>query len=168
MITPRHAQTMARYNRWANQNLYGCADRLSDADRRLDRKAFWGSIHSTLNHILWGDQIWLYRFGAGPKPKGGNFVEALSQYETWEELKAARVAEDETIQQWADALTPEWLEGSQTWHSKGFGRDFTQPRGLLVTHFFNHQTHHRGQVHCMITQCGIKPGDIDLPFLDAA
>ena len=67
--------------------------------------------------------------------------------------------------EWADKLEPDWLAANLTWYSFGAGREITQPKWLLVTHMFNHQTHHRGQVHCMLTQAGGKPHDTDLPLM---
>ena len=163
MITAAYVRAMARYNRWQNQNLYGCADRLSDADRKKDRQAFFGSIHKTLNHLLWGDRIWMHRFTGSPRPPGG-VLESVAQHDDWQDLKRERTAFDATIIAWADGLNPRWLEGDLTWHSGSINRDITKPKALLVAHMFNHQTHHRGQVHCMLTQCGVRPGDTDMPF----
>ena len=70
MVNPAYAQRMARYNRWQNDNLYTTADRLSDAERRLDRGAFFKSIHGTLSHILWGDGQWMSRFEQQERPSG--------------------------------------------------------------------------------------------------
>ena len=82
----------------------------------------------------------------------------------WGELKAARSAFDELIIGWADAMKQADLDGDLAWHSAAMGREISRPRWLLVTHFFNHQTHHRGQVHCLLTQNGLKMDDTDLPF----
>ncbi len=75
MITPEYVRTMAAYNRWQNQNLYGAADELSDAQRKEQRGAFFGSIHGTLSHLLWGDQIWMSRFAGTPRPKAAGIPE---------------------------------------------------------------------------------------------
>jgi uncharacterized damage-inducible protein DinB len=166
MIDQQFVERMARYNRWQNQNLYGCADKLSDEDRKRERGAFFGSIHGTLNHLLWGDRIWMHRFAATERPRG-SIKESTSQCAAWDDLKRERQAFDELILRWAEALDPAWLDGELTWFSGAAQRDITRPRWILLAHFFNHQTHHRGQVHCMITQCGIKPGDTDLPYLPA-
>jgi uncharacterized damage-inducible protein DinB len=163
MITPDHVRTMADYNRWQNGNLYAAADELTDAQRKEARGAFFGSIHGTLNHLLWGDQIWMSRFADTPKPKGG-IPESVALFEGWDDLKRERQAFDSVIIDWAATLAPSWLEGDLTWFSGAAGREVTKPKWLLVTHLFNHQTHHRGQVHCMLTQCGVKPGATDLPF----
>jgi uncharacterized damage-inducible protein DinB len=164
MIDRAYVQRMARYNRWQNENLYGVADRLSVEERRRGRGAFFGSIEQTLNHLLWGDRVWMNRFAGTPKPKGG-IAESVALCGDWEELKSERAAFDRTIIDWADAVAPEWLAADQTYFSGAIGREVTKPRWVLVTHMFNHQTHHRGQVHCMLTQAGGRPSDTDLPFM---
>jgi uncharacterized damage-inducible protein DinB len=164
MIDRAYVQRMARYNRWQNENLYGVADRLSAEERRRARGAFFGSIENTLNHLLWGDRIWMSRFAGTPKPPGG-IPQSVSLYGDWETLKSARADFDRTIIDWADTVQPEWLAGDMTYFSGAIGREVTAPRWVLVTHLFNHQTHHRGQVHCLLTQAGGRPSDTDLPFL---
>ena len=71
MIDRQFVERMARYNRWQNRNLYDSADRLSDEERARERGAFFGSIHGTLDHLLWGDRIWMHRFAGTQKPAGG-------------------------------------------------------------------------------------------------
>ena len=164
MITPAHAQMMAAYNAWQNESLYGAASGLSDHARKADRGAFFGSIHRTFNHILWGDRIWLSRFTDHPAPEGG-IPTSTDYYEDWEALCAARKETDAFIRDWAGALAPADLEGDLTWFSGAMGRDVTKPRWVLATHFFNHQTHHRGQIHAMLTAAGAKPDDTDIPFM---
>jgi uncharacterized damage-inducible protein DinB len=154
MIDTAYVQRMARYNRWQNQNLYGVADTLSDDERRRERGAFFGSVHKTLSHLLWADQIWMSRFTDLPKPKAG-IPESVSLFPDWDGLKRA----------WADKLEPAALEGDLSWFSGALKRDLTKPKWVLVTHMFNHGTHHRGQVHCMLTQAGGKPHATDLQAL---
>jgi uncharacterized damage-inducible protein DinB len=164
MISPAHAQLMARYNQWQNRSLYTAADGLSDADRKCDQGAFFGSIHGTLNHLLWGDQNWMHRFAGTPQPTiPGKASPAL--FERWEDLKREREAFDETIIGWTDRLDQEWLAGDITWYSGIMRADMTRPRWKIITHFFNHQTHHRGQVHAMLTRLGTKPEDTDLMLM---
>ena len=163
MITPAYVRTMAAYNSWQNANLYGTADKLSDAARKQERGAFFGSIHGTLNHLVWADRIWMSRFQGTPRPSGG-IPESRGLYQHWDDLKHARVEFDDVIMRWADTVEAGWLDGDLTWFSVSAKREITKPKALLVAHYFNHQTHHRGQVHCMLTQCGVKPGDTDLPF----
>jgi len=164
MITQAYVRTMADYNRWQNRNLYAAADGLSDVERKQQRGAFFGSIHGTLNHLLWGDQIWMSRFAGTPRPKAAGIPESPAMFERWDDLKRERAAFDEIMIGWADKLAPEGFEGDLTWFSGAAGREVTKPKALLIAHIFNHQTHHRGQVHCMLTQCGMKPGATDLPF----
>src|SRR5262249_61045576 len=79
MIDIGYVQSMARYNRWQNANLYGVADTLSEAERRRERGAFFGSIFATLNHLLWADRIWMSRLAGTPQPTGG-IPESVSLY----------------------------------------------------------------------------------------
>jgi uncharacterized damage-inducible protein DinB len=158
---------MARYNRWQNRNLYDAADRLDDTQRKLDRGAFFGSIHGTLCHVLFGDQAWLFRFTGNDayKPLAKTAQESATAIANWDELKAARVAFDTILIDWTDRLTPADLEGELSWYSASVGRTVSRPRWELITHMFNHQTHHRGQAHCLLTQCGLKLEDTDIPFM---
>lgn len=165
MITPAYAQTLARYNTWQNQNLYEAAARLSDEQRKQDRGAFFGSIHATLNHLLWADQMWLMRFGVLPAPVAKTIPEGLVQFGDWETLRGQRLRLDSIIQDWADGLVAGDLSGDLNWHPASIGRDMVTPRALAIAHFFNHQTHHRGQVHALITAGGVRPGSTDLAFM---
>ena len=161
MIDSSYVQRLARYNRWQNENLYGVADTLSDAERRRERGAFFGSIHGTLSHLLWADRIWMSRFAGTPRPAGG-IPESVSLYGDWGELKRERAAFDGVIVDWAERLADDAVAGDLTWFSNAVKAEVSRPKWLLLTHMFNHQTHHRGQVHCMLTQAGGKPGDTDL------
>ncbi len=165
MIAPEYVRTMAAYNAWQNDSLYAVVGTLSDSDRRRDRGAFFGSIHATLNHLLWGDQIWMSRFAGTPPPRAGTIPDSPSQVEDWEALMRERKAFDGVISEWADGISTEWLGGDLTWHSQAAGRELSAPRALLVAHMFNHGTHHRGQVHAMLTQAGARPDDTDLMLL---
>jgi uncharacterized damage-inducible protein DinB len=164
MIDAAYVQRMARYNRWQNANLYGVADRLSDDARRQERGAFFGSIHKTLSHLLWADRIWMSRFTSVPRPPGG-IPESVSLFPDWEILKTDRTTFDGTILDWANGIDPSWLAADHTYYSGAMKREVTQPRWVLIAHMFNHQTHHRGQVHCLLTQAGGKPSATDLPFM---
>src|SRR5271156_1811771 len=99
MIDRAYVQRMARYNRWQNENLYGVADRLPADERRRERGAFFGSIHKTLSHLLWGDQIWMHRLAGTPKPDGG-IPESVGLFADWESLKSTRVSFDNVILAW--------------------------------------------------------------------
>ena len=164
MISLQFVRTMARYNRWQNRSLYTAADTLSPEERRKDRGAFFASIEGTLNHLLWGDGVWMHRFAGTPKPAGG-IAESTRRLPEWDMLKRERVAVDEAIVIWSDGVSEEWLAGDMTWYSGAAGREVSKPNAFLVAHLFNHQTHHRGQVHAMLTAAGAKPDDTDLFLL---
>ena len=161
MITPAYIRTMAEYNAEMNRRLYGASARLSDAERRLPRGAFWGSIHGTLTHILWGDQQWMSRFDGWPRP-ATPIKESARMIEDFAVLSTEREKADAGISRWANRVDDAWLADDLTWFSGAANREVTAPLRLLVTHFFNHQTHHRGQVHAMLTAAGQETGDTDL------
>ncbi|MBV9827804.1 MAG: damage-inducible protein DinB [Alphaproteobacteria bacterium] len=161
MITPAYVRTMAAYNAEMNRRLYSASDRIDDATRRSGKGAFWNSLHGTLVHILWGDFQWMSRFDGWEKPaitikESDHFIEG------WDELKTARTKADADITRWAGKVDEAWLDIDLTWWSGAANREISAPKRLLVTHFFNHQTHHRGQAHAMITAAGQKTEDTDL------
>ena len=164
MISPDHVRLMARYNAWQNRNLYEAATTLDDVARRLDRGAFFKSIHGTLCHILWADQIWMSRLAASPKPAVSQ-SESSSMIADWTTLKNERTDFDAFIVGWADALSADGLRGPLHWYSGAMKADVSMPLWVCITHLFNHQTHHRGQVHALLTGFGEKTGDTDLPFV---
>ena len=161
MITPSYVRTMAAYNAEMNRRLYDAAQRLGETERRRDRGGFWHSIHGTLVHILWGDGQWMSRFDDWPRP-ATPIKESDRFIEGWDELYAARQKADADISRWAGNIDQAWLNAELTWFSGAAGREISAPKRLLVTHFFNHQTHHRGQAHAMITAAGEKTDDTDL------
>ncbi|MGI9412295.1 MAG: DinB family protein [Hyphomicrobiales bacterium] len=165
MITTAYVRTMAAYNSWQNGSIYRAADGLSDQQRRADRGAFFGSIHGTLNHLLWADRIWLSRIAGLEGPSAPDIASSVGEIDDWSRLKEARARLDRSIADWAATLAAEDLDGDLTWYSGAAGREITKPLGLLLTHLFNHQTHHRGQVHALLTGFGAKPDDTDLPFM---
>jgi uncharacterized damage-inducible protein DinB len=161
MITPAYTRTMAEYNAEMNRRLYAAAARLTDAERKEPRGAFWGSIHGTLNHLLWGDRQWMSRFDGWPRPSQP-IKQSDALYEDFALLEAERVQSDAAIGQWAAKIDDAWLVGDMTWMSAAAGREVTAPKRLLVAHMFNHQTHHRGQAHALLTAAGQETGDTDL------
>jgi uncharacterized damage-inducible protein DinB len=164
MITPAYVRTMAAYNAEMNRRLYSAAARLSDDERRQPRGAFWGSIHGTLTHILWGDRQWMSRFDNWPKP-ATPIRESAGMIDSFAELARERERADGEITLWAHKLDDTWLDADLTWFSGAANREVTAPKRLLVAHFFNHQTHHRGQAHAMLTAAGQQTGDTDLFLL---
>lgn len=164
MITNAACRLLAAYNTGMNRRLYTAAAALPDAERRTPRGAFFGSLHGTLCHLLWADRMWMSRFADWPKPPAG-IPSSPTLIEDWAELQAARTTADAAIEAWAATLTPDWLAGELRWFSGAARRDMVLPRWIAVMHFFNHQTHHRGQAHCLITQQGVAPAATDLPWV---
>lgn len=150
----------ALYNQWANQRLYAAASTIPDDAYRSDRGAFFGSLHGTLNHILVADHIWMRRFtGEGPMPT--KLDEIL--HDTFDDLAVTRRREDERIIAFADNLNEDRIGGTFTYRTLVDPRDITQPLAPALAHFFNHQTHHRGQAHCLVTELA---GRDAMPSLD--
>jgi len=161
MVNPAFVRTMAAYNAEMNRRLYEASERIPDAERRKDRGAFWGSLHGTLCHLVWGDRMWMARFDNWPKPTIVQ-KDSATLIADFDQLRRERVADDARILDWAARVTDDWLAQDQTWFSGSANKELHMPRGLLVTHFFNHQTHHRGQAHALITACGQRTADTDL------
>lgn len=163
MITASHATLMAQYNEWMNSRLYALCATLPDEELRKDRGAFFKSIYLTLNHIAYGDLAFLSRFTGDPAVVPDPGVELFGSFGR---LRTEREALDRRILEWSASLTPEWLAESQTYKSKIDGKTRTAPRWVLVTHTFNHQAHHRGQVTTLLAQMGLDMGTTDIPFMD--
>lgn len=164
MITAAYAKTMAAYNEEMNRRVFGAAGRLPDAERRRDRGAFWGSIQGTLSHLLWADLMWMARLDGWP-PLAVKLGDSAAVFPDFEPMAARRSEADAGITAWAAGLADEWFFADLTWMSGAAGREMTMPRGLVVMHLFNHQTHHRGQVHAMLTAAGETTGATDLPLV---
>jgi len=153
---------MARYNRWMNGRIYAACAVIPEDERRRDMGAFFGSIHGTLNHLLWGDTVWMSRFTGRQRPVGGP---AEEMYADFDELRSAREAMDAEILDWAEGIDEEWLARELSWTSGVDATTRTQPIWFLAAHLFNHQTHHRGQLTTLLMQLGNDPGVTDLPWL---
>jgi len=173
---------LAQFNTWYNGELYRHAGTLSDADRKLDRGAFFKSIHNTLDHILLCDRMWLGRIERSSLPfpslSGATLVSAHTSIDSgvsqdWDELCAARAETDRVIEAFVRELTPRLLD-SDLHYKNSKDIDFCMPLWHVVSHFFNHGTHHRGQVTTLLMQAGIDPGTTDfiiaamMPFPDLA
>lgn len=163
MITPAYVREMAAYNRWQNTQLAGYFQALGDEELRRDRSAFFGSIIGTASHLLFADWLWIARFDGGDQPEGGigDSHTLVSDYAGW---KTARDGMDDRIERWADQARDADLEGDLIWFARVLDREVTTPKAQSVVHFFNHQTHHRGQIHQMLTQAGSKAPTSDLIF----
>lgn len=153
---------MAEYNEWMNSRILALCASLPDEELYRDRGAFFQSIYGTLNHIAYGDLAFLSRFTGAPSvvPEPG-----VDLFGSFSRLRAERAALDKRILVWSESLSPAWLMESLTYASKIDGKTRTVPKWVLVTHLFNHQTHHRGQLTTLLSQMGLDVGTTDLPFM---
>lgn len=167
MITPEYCRTMARYNAWQNQLLTKSLEALPDKELKKNRKAFFGSIFATVNHLLWGDWLWVSRFdgGQGPDISDLTKVDTTATTASLAEWSVARFRMDGRITKWAKDVSNTDLAGDLSWYSGSVQRDISKPKALCVAQFFNHQTHHRGQVHAMIGAVGGDMYVTDIPFM---
>ncbi|PZX13618.1 putative damage-inducible protein DinB [Palleronia aestuarii] len=156
-----YAVTMARYNAWQNASLLAAAKTLPEGDLDRDRGAFFGTIRRTFSHLLWADAVWLARFTGAEVPPGG-IADSTGLAADWSDFRRQRTALDADILHWATALPAAGPEGDLAWFSGATGRTVTRPRRLLLLHLFNHQTHHRGQIHAMLTAAGAHPDATDI------
>ena len=155
-------ELMARYNQWMNKKLYTVCAEIPDADRKKDMGAFFKSIHSTLNHIMYADKAWMGRFTG--KSIGGVKV-GVDLYSDFDELRKEREKMDQKIIEWTRSLESDWLNAELTFTSKMNGKTSTLPYWAAVTQLFNHQTHHRGQLTTLLKQLGHEPGITDIPWM---
>jgi uncharacterized damage-inducible protein DinB len=162
MITAAYCRVMTDYNHWMNARLFALCHSIDDVERKADRGAFFGSIHRTLNHILYADLAFMSRFTGDPA-----VVPALGVdlHDDFDDLWRSRSALDQRLRAWSATLSAPWLEQDLTYTSKVDGVTRTVPRWVLVTHMLNHQTHHRGQITTIISQMGLDIGTTDIPFM---
>ena len=164
MIDPRYVQTMARYNSWQNEQLVPVLEAMTLDELTANRGAFFGSILATANHVLWGDMMWMSRFDPSverpPGPPGG-----LELHPTAAAWAVDRFRMDGKIRFWADGLRTLDLKGDLSWYSGLLGAEYSAPLAHTVVHFFNHQTHHRGQIHAMLTAAGQTAPVTDLVLM---
>ena len=153
-------QRLARYNGWANRRLYESCGSLSSKDYFQARPSFFGSIHRTLNHLLAADRIWLGRFQGVPHGVAALDQELCRDFTT---LRAARVAEDERILAYAGGLRPPQLDADLEYRNSA-GEARRVPMRWALAHFFNHQTHHRGQAHGLLSATPVPPPPLDLLY----
>lgn len=151
----------ASYNRWANRLVYAEAARLSENEFNRPTGAFFGSLKGTLNHLLVADRIWMNRFtGEGPRPTRLDEV----PFEALSDLAAARAAEDERIIAWLQGLGEADIAGNFTYTPVTTPTPVTQRLAPAISHLFNHQTHHRGQAHMILTTLGRPSLALDLIY----
>jgi uncharacterized damage-inducible protein DinB len=166
-----HYRFMARYNRWFNTRLFEACEQLSDEERKRDRGAFFGSIHHTLTHLVLADKMWLQRFTRqGPAfdalppdllamPAGADYTSDL--HPDWRDLRRTREALDAAMETWLADMPPDFPSSTMRYtNTKGVQR--AHPAWEAMSHLFNHQTHHRGQVTALLMQAGVDVGVTDL------
>jgi uncharacterized damage-inducible protein DinB len=165
-----HFRLLAQYNQWMNEKLYQAAASLPVAELSPDRGAFFGSILGTLNHLVVGDTIWLKRFAAHPGRHAAldpvrhlPMPAALDQllFADLASLAQRRQALDMVILEWVNSLSDTDLAHSLAYNNTK-GEAFRRRFSALLLHFFNHQTHHRGQVTTLLSQAGQDIGTTDL------
>ncbi|HEV7779176.1 MAG TPA: DinB family protein [Luteibacter sp.] len=153
----------AHYNAWANRRIYDAAGALSDAEYHADVSAFFQSMHGTLSHILCADRVWMRRFTAeGILPTST----AVPPYDGFAALRAAREQEDARILAYLTRLEASSLSGRITFQRVTTPEIITQPLASALAHFFNHQTHHRGQAHGLLSTLGKDPPELDLMLFE--
>ena len=151
-------QMLARYNRVANERLYACCAALEEEEYRKPRAGSFGCIHGLLNHLLLGDRVWMARFeGGGPGTPALDTVIS----EDFAALRAARAEEDARIERFFNSVYEAFFARSFAYLNHQ-GKPYVEMAPVAVAHFFNHQTHHRGQVHVMLSQAGVAPPSLDL------
>lgn len=157
----RHFEMMATYNRWANRILFNAAAELSAEEYTRDVGVFFKSMMGTLNHLLVTDRIWMKRFtGEGDAPTELDTV----LHKALPALRIAREAEDARMLEWISGLSERALEGRFTYMTVVDPRTVSQRLAPALTHLFNHQTHHRGQAHAILSMLGKKPPSLDLIY----
>ena len=156
---------MSRYNTWQNASLVSAADGLTNEDRWKDRGAFFQSIAATLNHIYWADAMILARLKGNQRPEETIKHSLISQLD-WADFKALCIQRNEEVEDWSARLRDADLDGMLVWYPGNGSTRIEKPKALCVMQFFNHQTHHRGQVHAMLTAAGARPEPTDLQMLE--
>jgi uncharacterized damage-inducible protein DinB len=153
-----HFERMARYNRWANRRLYGAVAQLDESEFHAPRSGFFPSIAKTLNHLIVADRIWL-----------GRFIGKLSEhrrldevpYDDFQQLTAAREAEDQRLISFFKELPASRIDGVFDYQNMA-GEPRSQPMAPVLAHVFNHQTHHRGHAHAMLSSTRVAPPSLDM------
>ncbi|MBH68928.1 MAG: damage-inducible protein DinB [Rhodospirillaceae bacterium] len=151
--------TAARYNSWANKRLYAVAGKLSDDELVKDRLGFFRSILGTLNHILLADLI--YRERLEKKPTTFTRLDEILHAD-FKALETAQLEQDNWYVAFCEAMDPEELEGTLSFDTVETGEFFSLPLRMCLTNLFQHQIHHRGQTHHMLSHAGLEPPPLDV------
>ena len=165
MISAKYCRLMSRYKTWQNASLVTAADGLNNEDRWKDRGAFLKSIAATLNHLYWADALILERLKGNQRPED-TIKHSLTSPSHWADFKELRLKRNKEIEVWSARLRDADLNGMLVYYSGDGSTRVEKQKGLCVVQLFNHQTHHRGQVHAMLTAAGAKPEPTDLQMLE--
>jgi uncharacterized damage-inducible protein DinB len=161
-----HFKMLAAYNSWANGVMCDVIATLSDEEYHRQMGAFFGSINRTLNHVLVADHIWLARFAGEAEPY--DTIDDLVLFEDFADLREARVRSDGHIEAFVSLLTEDEIKAPFRFRTLKKPLVETMPLGDALAHFFNHHTHHRGQVSTLLTQLGRKTPAMDLLYFQRA
>jgi len=164
MISAEYCRVLARYNSWQNTSIVTAADGLTDSERWMDRGAFFKSIAATLNHLYWADALMLERIKGNERPQK-TITHSLSNPSDWTEFKELRLRRDAEIAQWAGSAANSDLDGVVRWYPPDGSARIEMRKSVCIVQFFNHQTHHRGQIHAMLTAAGAEPEPTDIPAM---
>ncbi|MEM1390233.1 MAG: DinB family protein [Pseudomonadota bacterium] len=159
---------MARYNHCQNRQLYALADQLPDTARRRELGMCFGSVHNLFNHMLWDDMTLMHCLADGPRPEVSTVRTSVFMETGWAALKSRHDKFAQRICEWADGVDTEWLSGVALWRSAAAQESALRSRAMLVMQLFNHQTHHRGQLHVMLSQLGVATPHTDVCFISTA
>lgn len=165
MISAAYCRLMSRYNTWQNTSLITAADGLTNEDRWKDRGAFFKSIAATLNHLYWADALILERVKGNARPEE-TIKHSLTIPANWTDFKALRLQRNEEIEEWSARLNDADIAGMLVWYPGDGSTRIEKPKALCIMQLFSHQTHHRGQIHAMLTAAGAKPDATDLQMLE--
>ncbi len=155
---------MTPCNGWQNTSLVTASDGLTETERWMDRGAFFKSIAATLNHLYWADALMLERIKGNERPQD-TITHSLTNPSDWPEFKGLRIQRDAEIKRWATNITDADLKGTIRWYPPDGSIRIEMPKVVCVVQLFNHQTHHRGQIHAMLTAAGAKPEPTDIPAM---
>lgn len=164
MISADYCRLFARYNTWQNASLIAAAESLTHEARWHDRGAFFGSIAATFNHLYWADALILARIQGNRRPHE-TIKHSLTDPSDWAEFKVLRTARDVELSNWASEVTEASLAKPVSWVLPDGSAEVEMSKALCVVQLFNHQTHHRGQIHAMLTAAGAHPAPTDITAL---
>ena len=164
MISAAYCRLMASYNAWQNTSLVTASDRLTETERWMDRGAFFKSIAATLNHLYWADALMLERIKGNERPQE-TITHSLTHPSDWPEFRGLRTRRDAEITKWAASTTNADLSGVVRWFPPDGSARIEMPKAVCIVQLFNHQTHHRGQIHAMLTAAGAEPEPTDIPAM---